>query len=65
MLSLSPCPLVLVPLWPRQTLPAALQQDINSGGFGLGDFKAVLKHMEMILRATAIKIIILPGERVT
>lgn len=39
----------------------ALQQDINSGDFSLGDFKDMLNHMEMILRATTIKIIILLG----
>lgn len=39
----------------------ALQQDINSGDFRLGDFKVMLNHMEMILRATTIKIIILLG----
>lgn len=45
--------------WPHQTIPMVLQQDINSGDFRLGDFKVMLNHMEMILRATAIKIIIL------
>lgn len=47
--------------WPHQTIPTALRQDINSGDFRLGDFKVMLDHMEMILRATAIKIIILLG----
>lgn len=42
-------------------IPVAQQQDINSADFRLGDFKVVLNHMEMILRATAIKIIILLG----
>lgn len=47
--------------WLHWTIPTALRQDINSGDFRLGDFKVVLDHMEMILRATAIKIIILLG----